>query len=262
MTPATTTRSASGPGTGAGTRASATPPFGRCRLAALLDGRPGDWTKPLGEDAVAQAAVADPDRVAAEQREHGADDAGAGEDHLGAVRLEPDDLATLVGGATGVELDLAVDLVAVEHAALDDVRVIRDECVLDRGEVRDGAAHADDRVGTRAAAEGCELGGDPGARGGERLVGHHAVEAVALGDAHRADVHAEALVDAVAVPERELRAAAARVEDDRRARCEIGPEAALRGKGREGRLLLAGDDLEATPVRASTASIRSAAFGA
>ena len=74
---------------------------------------------------MAQAAVADRERVAAELVEHRAHDAGAGEDHLGALRLQADDLAPLVGGARAVELDLAVDLGPVEHGALDDVGVVR-----------------------------------------------------------------------------------------------------------------------------------------
>lgn len=50
----------------------------------------------IDDEAVAQAAVADDERVAAELREHGAHDARAREDDLGAGGLQPDDRAPLV----------------------------------------------------------------------------------------------------------------------------------------------------------------------
>ena len=74
--------------------------------------------------------------------------------------LEADDRAALSAVARAVELDLAVDLGSVEHRALDDVRVVRRERVLDGGEVRDRAAHADERVRARPAVEPGEVGGD------------------------------------------------------------------------------------------------------
>ena len=99
--------------------------------------------------------------------------------------LQADDLAPLVGGARPVELDLAVDLGAVEHGSLDDVGVVRREAVPDGGEVRDGAAHADERVRPRPPVEPREVGRDRLERRGERLVGDDAVEAEALGDTAR-----------------------------------------------------------------------------
>ena len=141
-----------------------------------------------------------------------------------------------------VELDLAVDLGAVEHRALDDVRVVGLEPVLDGGEVRDRAAHPDERVGRRPAVETVEAAAIARARGCERLVGDGPVEPEALGEPRRSDVHAELLVDPLAVAEGELRAAAARIED--------GERAAPRGRARprrevgEPRLLLAGDHLD------------------
>src|SRR5262249_35023422 len=67
-------------------------------------------------------------------------------------------------------------------------------------------------------------------------------EAEALGEARGADVHAEALFDLAPATERELRAAAAGVEHDERAR----RVAEIRGRSeiREPSFLLAGDDLD------------------
>ena len=82
------------------------------------------------------------------------------EDHLGTRRLEPDDRAPLIGGSSPVELDLAVDLLAVEHRALYDLGVVRGELVPDGGEIRDGAAHADESVRARASVEACQVDRD------------------------------------------------------------------------------------------------------
>ena len=115
--------------------------------------------------------------------------------------------------------------------------------MLDRGEVRDRAAHADER--SRASgrpSRRAEVGGDRVERRAQRLVGDGAVEAEALGEARRADVEAEALVDLLPVAERELRAAAAGVEDDERAAAE--PQPGLDGEVGEPRLLLAADHLD------------------
>ena len=50
----------------------------------------------------------------AELLHHRADDAGPGKDDLGARRLESDDLAPPVHVARSVQLDLAIDLFAIE----------------------------------------------------------------------------------------------------------------------------------------------------
>src|SRR4051812_35314776 len=92
------------------------------RLRAIASGR--RCPEALEQQAVPQPAVAHRQRLLAELLQHRADDARAGEDDLGALRLEADDLAPLVGGACPVELDLAVDLAAVEHRPLYDVRVV------------------------------------------------------------------------------------------------------------------------------------------
>ena len=154
-------------------------------------------------------------------------------------------LAALVGGAGAVEVDLPLELGDVEDRPLDDVRVVRRERVLDRGDVRDGAAHADEGVGTGAVVELREVGGDRVERGGERVLVDRAVQPEALGEAHRADVDAEPLVDPVAAAECELRATAAGVEDDQRPVAEA--DAGLHREVCEPALLLAGDDLDLDP---------------
>ena len=116
-----------------------------------------------------------------------------------------------------VELDLAIDLGAVDDAALNDRGVVGGQAMHDRGDVGHRAAHRDQRVGNRAPIDAREVGRN-GRQGLAQHLGRHgAVEPVALGVAHGADVDAEALVDAGVVAERELRTAAAGVEDDERA---------------------------------------------
>jgi hypothetical protein len=60
------------------------------------------------EQAMTQAAVADPHCVLAELVHHGPDDAGSGQDDVRALRLQADDRATLRRVARAVQLDLAV----------------------------------------------------------------------------------------------------------------------------------------------------------
>ena len=83
----------------------------------------------LDEQAVAQAPVAHGDGVGAELRHHRPHDAGAREDHLGPLGLQPDDPAALLGGRGAVALDLAVDLGAVEDGALNDLGIVGREPV-------------------------------------------------------------------------------------------------------------------------------------
>ena len=90
--------------------------------------------------------------------------------------------------------------------------------------------------------EAREVGGDGVEHPAERLVGDGAFEAEALGEARRADVQAEALVDLLPAPERELRAAAAGVEHDERAAAEN--QARLDSEIGEPRLLLTADHLD------------------
>ena len=99
--------------------------------------------------------------------------------------------------------------------------------------------------GRGTAVEPLQVGADRREGVGQHLLGDGAVEAEPLGEACCADVDAEALVDAIAVAEGELRAAAARVEHHERGVRE--PEGALHRDVGEPAFLLAGDDLDADP---------------
>src|SRR4029453_11554519 len=97
---------------------------------------------------------------------------------------------------------------------------------------------SDQSVRSRPSVEPREGSRNRLPRGRERLPVALPIEAEALGVAHRADLDAEALLDMIAVSERELRAAAAGVEDDDRlvadadaplARPVRGPALLLRG---------------------------------
>ena len=111
--------------------------------------------------AVPQTAVADGERRGAELREHRADDAGAGEDDLGALGLEADDRTPLVGArACGRARSAGRSRRRSSTVPWTTVRVVGREPVLHRREVRHGAAHPDERVGRRPAVEAREVGGD------------------------------------------------------------------------------------------------------
>ena len=76
---------------------------------------------------MAQTAVADRQRVLPELAEHRPHDARTGENDVGALGLEADDLTALVETARAVQLDLPIDLGPVEHGPLHHVRVVLDE---------------------------------------------------------------------------------------------------------------------------------------
>src|SRR4029079_3896867 len=101
-----------------------------CAGAETLDEHPVTWP-----------AIAHGHRLLLELRENGPDDARTGEDHLRAFRLEADDLTPALGGPRPVQLDLAIDLGEIEDRAMDHVRVVRREGVLDGRDVRHAAAH-------------------------------------------------------------------------------------------------------------------------
>ena len=65
-----------------------------------------------------------------------------------------------VGVARAVELDLPIDLGAVQDGAVHDVAVVDRETVLDGGEVRDRAAHADDALDGAPIVQPREIGRD------------------------------------------------------------------------------------------------------
>src|SRR5436189_1989192 len=77
--------------------------------------------RPVDQQAMPKAGIADRQRVGFELREHGSHNAGAGQDDLGPLGLKPDDLAAFVGSSFAVELYLAVDLRTVEHGSGHDV---------------------------------------------------------------------------------------------------------------------------------------------
>ena len=80
---------------------------------------------------------------------------------------------------------------------------------------------ADQRVGHRASVDAREVGRNRRHGLAQHSRAKRRVEPEALGVPHGTDIDAEALVDAGIVPEGELGAAAAGVEDDERARCSI-----------------------------------------
>jgi hypothetical protein len=184
--------------------------------------------EPLDEQAVPQAAVADREALAAELGEDAAHDAGAREDDRGSVGLQSDDLSALVGVAHAVELDLPIDLGAVQDGAVHDVAVVDREAVLDGGEVRDRAAHADDALDGEPIIQPREIGRHRVERSRERGFIDEPIEAEPLHVAHRADVEAEPLLDVRPAADRELGAAAARVEDDDRAVSDSSSDAVAR----------------------------------
>src|SRR4051812_46155560 len=104
-----------------------------------------------------QASVARGQRLGTEQHEHGAHDAGAREDDLGPVGLQPGDPAPLERRAAAVEVDLALDLVQAEPAPVDGARVVGLETEPYRDEVGDRAAHADHRLRRVVATQASEL---------------------------------------------------------------------------------------------------------
>ena len=191
---------------------------------------------------MAQPAVTDRELRLAELVHHRAHDAGTGEDDFRAFRLQADDAPARIGVLRAVQLDLPVDLGAVEHGALHDLGVVARQAVADRGEVGHRPAHRRERIGQRTAFEARQVRGDRRQRLAQCLVRHLAVEPVAFGVAHRADIDAEALVDDGAMAEGELRATAAGVEDHQRAL--IQPEPSAGGDEGQPGLLVARDDLD------------------
>ena len=81
-------------------------------------------------------------------------------------------------------------------------------------DVRDGAAHPDEGVGSRAPIEARELRGDRGQRLVQDGRRHDGGQPEPLREPHGADRDAVLLGDVAVLAERELRAPAARVEDD------------------------------------------------
>ena len=147
--------------------------------------------------------------------------------------------------ARAVQIELAIDLAAVEHRALHDIRVVCRHRVADGRHVRDRPAHPDQGIGMRPSVELCEVGRDRRQRLVEHVGRDRAVQPEALGVADRPDIDAEPLVHAVPRPERELAAAATGVEHHERAPRETDP--LLDREVGQAALLLARDDLDGHP---------------
>ena len=177
----------------------------------------------LGQYAVAQAPVAHCQRLHTQLVHDRADDAGTREDHFRAVWLQSDDAATGRCVHRSVEFDLAVEFAAIDRAALNHRRIVGRQMMAHGGDIGHRAAHGRERGAQHF------WGDDPG-------------EPEALGVAYGADIDAEALVDGGVVPEGELRAAAAGVEDDHATPLE--PEPGPCGDEGKPRLLVARDDLD------------------
>ena len=124
----------------------------------------------------------------------------ARQDDVGAFRLEADDRRDERRRRAAVQLDLAVELGSIEDRAADDVRVVRSQRVLDGGDVRHGAAHPDDGVGSRPVVEPRKVAGDRRLGLGECLWRDGLGEPERLGVTDRTDGLAEAFVDLVFVP--------------------------------------------------------------
>ena len=92
-------------------------------------GRGRGMPEPLRQQSVAEAAVAHGELVPAQLVHDHAHDARPGQDDVGASRLEADDLPACLRVAGAVQLQLAIDLGAVEDRSLDDVRIVGREAV-------------------------------------------------------------------------------------------------------------------------------------
>ena len=120
----------------------------------------------------------------------------SGEDDVGALGLQSDDLSTSRHVTRSVELDLAVDFVPVQDCSLDNVGVVRREGVFHGGDVRHGAAHRHQGVRGPAAIDPVQVGGDRREGLVQRAGRDLPIEPEALGVAHRANINTEPLVDA------------------------------------------------------------------
>src|SRR5262245_40760992 len=196
----------------------------------------------LDEETVTQPVVAHEQRVLAELRHDGPDDAGSRQDHVGPRALQADDAAPFVHRAAAIQLDLPIDLGSIDACSLHGVRVVAGQTEHDRGDVRDDAAHPDEGIGRARRIEPRQILCDRVERRAELLGGDHASETKALRVPDGADVQAEALVYHRPVSERELGAASARVEDHQRTIAET--EAGAGGEIGQTALLFARDDLD------------------
>ena len=144
-----------------------------------------------------------------------------------------------------VELDLTVDLGAVQDRPLDDVRVVGGQSVAHRCQVRHGTAHRHNGVRARPPIEAAELRRDRRDGIVDDVGRHRPRQPEPLGEPDRADVETEPFVDGQTVTERELRAATTGVEDDDRPVVE--PDAGRNGEIGEPALFLSRDHFDREP---------------
>src|SRR5580698_9798450 len=98
--------------------------------------------KPVDEQPMAQAAVADRQGILLKLVHHRLDDARPSKDDVRPLRLQADNRAPVVQRLCAVHLDLAIDLGTFEYRSLNDAGIVLRQTVLDRRDVRDGAAHS------------------------------------------------------------------------------------------------------------------------
>src|SRR3954453_4164964 len=127
----------------------------------------------LEEHPVTEPPVAHGQRILTEALHDGPDDAGAGQDHLGPLRLDADDGATSFSVEARVALDLAVALGPLEPEPTDPVRVVAAHRQRDGRGGREGSPHPDEAVRTRPPGEPVEVPGDRGQRLVEPVTVHH-----------------------------------------------------------------------------------------
>src|SRR5262245_52331500 len=118
--------------------------------------------EPLDEQTVTQPAIAHAHGILPELAHYGPDDTGTGEYDLRAFWLQTDDRTTLFRVARTVHLDLAIDLCAVQHGALYDIRIVGFQAMHHRGDIGDRSTHADEYVGRRTTVDSRQVRGDGG----------------------------------------------------------------------------------------------------
>src|SRR5215471_18728104 len=106
---------------------------------------------------MSQAAIADPQSILLELLHHGPDNAGASQDDICALRLQPDYRATLRRVARSVQFDLAIDLGAVEDGTLHNIGIVGLHTMLHCCDVGDRASHRHERVWRRMSFDPCEI---------------------------------------------------------------------------------------------------------
>ncbi len=126
-------------------------------------------TKAVDEKPVAKSSIANGERIHAQLIQDGQDDARPSEDDVSPLGLQSNDLAPHLNGLRPVQLDLALDLRAVQGGPLDDIRIVLRHLVADCGEIGDRTTHPGERVRLRAPADSGEILGNGSQRLGENF---------------------------------------------------------------------------------------------